>query len=104
MDPRTMNRRNLCKAFVALALAASSGPLQKLAAAEPIATPGFRPAARTHSEERPKFFTCILRRQSHGGCETVLKKRERIEALGAERIMSLRGDAANSMSKNMSSL
>lgn len=74
MDPRTMNRRSLCKAFVALALSASSGPLQKLAAAEPIATPGFRPAARPHSEERPTFFVCILRHQSHGGCKTFIRQ------------------------------
>lgn len=74
MVPRTMNRRSLCKAFVALAIAASSGPLQKLAAAQPVATPGFRPAARKHSEERAKFFVCILRRQSHGGCVTFLRQ------------------------------
>jgi hypothetical protein len=64
MAPRTMNQRNLCKAFVALAFAASAGPLQKLAAAQAPLEPAY-PAQRWKSEDEghEKWVVCVSKRE-----------------------------------------
>lgn len=65
MDPRTMNRRNLCKALVAVALGGLFGPLKQLAVAEPVvksASDAHRASGVRKNEQ--KFFMCILRRES----------------------------------------
>ncbi len=73
MDPRTMNRRNLCKALVALALGGLSSPLKELAAAEPVAMPVASKRAGGIQRDGKKLVVCILRRQSPGRCVTFLR-------------------------------
>jgi hypothetical protein len=79
MDLHTMNRRKLCKAMAAIALAALSSPLKQLAAAEPVAMPVAGKRAGNTQKDEQKFFMCILRRQSPGECVTFWKKRKGIE-------------------------
>ncbi len=73
MALRTMNRRNLCKTLVAVALGGLFGPLKQLAVAEPVvksASEAHR-ASGVRKNER-KLVVCILRRQSPGECVTFL--------------------------------
>lgn len=69
-----INRRNLCQVLTALALAGLSSLLHKLVAAGPIAirTSAESGGRTQHDKQRPRI--CILRRQSHGTCETFFKQ------------------------------
>ncbi len=106
MDPRTMNRRSLCKTIVAMTLVGISSPLKHVLAAggsKPVtrAQPGNIQQDRQEQEmvciskrldpceppmtflrgsgvqqDKQRPFICILRRQAPGTCETFLRKRE----------------------------
>jgi hypothetical protein len=72
-NSRIMNRRNLCKALIALALGGLFRPV-KHAVAEPtaISASGNHPASGIQRNEQ-KLVVCILRRQAPGTPETFLK-------------------------------
>lgn len=68
-----INRRTLCESSEVLSLAASSSPLQKLAAARPVAARhSDTPGGRIEKDEQT-LLICIRRRRSHGVCSTFLK-------------------------------
>ncbi len=74
MDPRTMNRRTLCKTLAAVALGGLFEPLTQPAAAEPVMKPASEvPRASGIRTDEQQFFMCILRRQPSGKCMTFLK-------------------------------
>ena len=59
-----INRRNLCRALAALALAGLSSPFQKLAAAKAHLEPTSRAQpGRVHGDGQKKWVVCISKRQ-----------------------------------------
>ena len=69
-----INRRNLCQAPAALALAGLSNPFQKLAAAGPIAIRLSGALGGRVHEAKQKLRICILRLQLHDAFETFLRQ------------------------------
>ncbi len=104
MDPRTMNRRNLCKALVAIAMTALSSPPTRV-----FSEGGSKPGTRAQpgkiqqnrqdqwmvciskrldpceppmtflrgtgvQQDKQRPFICILRRQAPGRCVTFLRQ------------------------------
>ncbi len=74
MNQQTLDRRQLGKAMVALAVGAIFS-LSKRTAAEPMESPASKgePVRRMQKDEK-KFFTCILRRQPKDECVAVFRQ------------------------------
>lgn len=75
MSSREMNRRNLCKAIVAMGLFTVMPPFKQLAAAEAPKTQMRTDSLHEVHRHKPKVV-CISRRRDTTGCVTFLSKRQ----------------------------